>query len=142
MPIFVLSLIGGFITYIGSLLTTGLALLIAISVGTPLDILIMLIWTGVFNIVQGNIVAPMVYSRTTAIHPAIVLAAIPAGSAVAGILGMFLVVPVLGVVATTWRSVLRIMGATEDEIPGPPQTTPASLSDEGAAAGDLASETT
>jgi predicted PurR-regulated permease PerM len=142
MPIFVLSLFGGFIPYIGSLLTTGLALLIAISVGTPLDILIMLIWTGVFNIVQGNIVAPMVYSRTTAIHPAIVLAAIPAGSAVAGILGMFLVVPVLGVVATTWRSVLRIMGATEDEIPGPPQTTPASLSDEGAAAGDLASETT
>ena len=78
----------------------------------------MFIWTIVFNIVQGNIVAPLVYNRTTDIHPAIVLACIPA-AAVAGILGMFLVVPALGVVATTWRSVLRVLGADDDGFPGP-----------------------
>ena len=77
---------------------------------------------------QGNIVAPLVYNRTTSIHPAIVLAAIPAGSAIAGILGMFLVVPVLGVVGTTWRSVLRILGADEDEIP--PEREPDDTPDE------------
>lgn len=115
MPVFVLSLFGGYIPYIGSLLTTGLALLIAVAVGDAIDVVVMLIWTLAFNIVQGNIVAPLVYNRTTAIHPAIVLAAIPAGSAVAGILGMFLVVPALGVVGTTWRSVLRILSADEDQ---------------------------
>jgi hypothetical protein len=60
--------------------------------------------------VQGNIVAPLVYGRTTHIHPAIVLVAIPAGSAIAGIAGMFLAVPVIGVVATTWRTLLSLMG--------------------------------
>ncbi|MEX1343871.1 MAG: AI-2E family transporter [Candidatus Limnocylindrales bacterium] len=121
LPIFVLSFFGGYIPYIGSALTTLMAFLVAVAVGDSIDIVVMFIWTIVFNIVQGNIVAPLVYNRTTDIHPAIVLAAIPAGSAVAGILGMFLVVPVLGVVATTWRSALRILGAEEDEIPGPPE---------------------
>ncbi len=120
LPIFVLSFFGGYIPYIGSALTTMLAFLVAVAVGDTIDIVVMFIWTIVFNIVQGNVVAPLVYNRTTSIHPAIVLAAIPAGSAVAGILGMFLVVPVLGVVGTTWRSVLRVLGADEHEIPGPP----------------------
>ena len=119
MPIFVLSFFGGFIPYIGSLLTTGLALLIAVQSGSTLDIVIMGIWTLVFNIVQGNIVAPMVYNRTTSIHPAIVLACIPAASAISGILGMFLVVPVLGVVLTTWRTILRVIGSDDDGFPGP-----------------------
>jgi predicted PurR-regulated permease PerM len=127
MPIFVLSFFGGFIPYIGSALTTLLAFLVAVSVGDPVDILVMGIWTIVFNIVQGNVVAPLVYNRTTDIHPAIVLAAIPAGSAVAGILGMFLVVPVLGVVGTTWRSVLRVLGADETDIPGPPDPDAAGM---------------
>ena len=114
-PIFVVSFFGGFIPYIGSGITTVLALLVAIAVGSPLDILIMVIWTLVFNIVQGNIVAPLVYNRTTHIHPAIVLAGIPAAASLAGILGMFLVVPVLGVVIVSWRSVLRVLGTDVGE---------------------------
>ena len=113
LPVFVLSLFGGFIPYIGGLLTTGLAFLIAVAVGTPVDILVMAIWTIVFNLVQGNIVAPLVYGKTTHIHPAIVLVAIPAGAALAGILGMFLIVPALGVVAATWRTLLAVMGSPE-----------------------------
>ncbi len=120
MPVFVLSFFGGFIPYIGSLLTTGLAFLIAVQVGTTVDVVVMGIWTLVFNIVQGNVVAPAVYNRTTSIHPAIVLACIPAASAVAGILGMFLVVPVLGVVLSTWRTILRVIGSDEpaEDSPG------------------------
>jgi len=124
MPIFVLSFFGGFIPYIGSLLTTGLAFLIAVQSGSTLDIVIMAIWTLVFNIVQGNIVAPMVYNRTTSIHPAIVLACIPAAAGISGILGMFLVVPVLGVVLTTWRTILRVIGSDDDGFPGPPVASP------------------
>ena len=115
LPVFVLSFFGGFIPYIGSFLTTLLAFLVALAVGDTIDIIVMLIWTLVFNIVQGNVVAPLVYNRTTHIHPAIVLASIPAGSAVAGILGMFLVVPVLGVVTVSWRSVMRVMGTDPGE---------------------------
>ncbi len=125
LPLAVLSFFGGFIPYIGSLITTGLAFLVTVATGTPQDIAIMAIFTIVFNIVQGNIVAPIVYSRVVSIHPAVVLVAIPAGNAIAGIIGMFLVVPFLGVVAAVWRTVLRVLDtepvAALSSPPPPPE---------------------
>ena len=123
LPVFVLSFILSFIPYIGGFVSTGIAFIITVAVGSPADILIMLIWTIVFNLVTGNIVAPQVYGKTVHIHPAIVLVAIPAGAAIAGILGMFIVVPVLGIVAVTWRTVLRIMGS-QDQVAGAAPSPP------------------
>ena len=97
-----------------------------------MDILVMLIWTVVFNLVTGNIVAPLVYGKTVHIHPAVVLVAIPAGSAVAGILGMFIVVPALGVVAVSWRVVLKAMSSRTSGAPASatsPQAEPAAAVD-------------
>ncbi len=111
LPVFVLSFLLSFIPYIGGFVSTGIAFLITIAVGSTADVVVMGIWTLVFNIVQGNIVGPIVYGRTVHIHPAIVLVAIPAGAAIAGILGMFVVVPAIGVVAATWRTVLAVMTA-------------------------------
>ncbi|MFN8620193.1 MAG: AI-2E family transporter [Chloroflexota bacterium] len=138
MPVFVLSFILCFIPYIGGFVSTGIAFLIAFAYGSPAGIIVMLIWTVVFNIVQGNVVSPIVYSKTVHLHPAIVLLSIPAAASVAGIMGMFLVVPVLGVVAGTWRIVLSIVGRTQDAdaaaaaaaaqgAAGPPPTTPGAL---------------
>jgi predicted PurR-regulated permease PerM len=115
-PLAVLSFFGGFIPYIGSFLTTGLAFLVTVAVGDTQDIVIMAIFTLVFNIVTGNIVAPLVYGRAVSIHPAVVLLAIPAGGAVAGVAGMFLAVPLIGVVATTWRTILRVFGSAPPEL--------------------------
>ena len=134
LPLAILAVFGGFIPYIGSLITTGLAFLVTVATGSPQDILIMAIFTIVFNIVQGNIVAPIVYSRVVSLHPAVVLVAIPAGNAVAGVIGMFLVVPFLGVVATVWRTVLHVL-----------DTEPVGVYDEGAsvsAVGDGAAPAT
>ena len=111
LPIFVLSFFLCFIPYIGGFISTGLAFLITIAVGSTQDIVIMAVWTILFNLVTGNIVSPLVYGKTVHLHPAVVLVAIPAGSAVAGVLGMFLVVPLLGVVAVSWRTVLAVMAA-------------------------------
>ena len=112
-PIGVLTFFGNFIPYIGGAITTLLGFLVAVAVGSTTDIVLMAIYTLVFNIVQGNFVAPQVYGKTVSLHPAIVLLAIPAGGAVAGIIGMFLVVPFLGVVATTWRLVLHMFDPDE-----------------------------
>ena len=109
-PIAILSFFLCFIPYIGGFITTGLAFLITVETGSATDIAIMAVWTVVFNIVQGNIVSPLVYGKTVSLHPAIVLLAIPAGGQIAGVIGMFLVVPFLGVIATTWRTVLRAAG--------------------------------
>ena len=109
LPLAVLAVFGGFIPYIGSLITTGLAFLVTVATGSPTDIAIMAVFTIVFNIVQGNFVAPIVYSKVVSLHPAVVLVAIPAGNEIAGVIGMFLVVPFLGVFAAVWRTVLRVL---------------------------------
>ena len=109
LPIFVLSFFLCFIPYIGGFISTGLALLVTIATGSPTDVAIMLVWTLVFNLVTGNIVSPLVYGKTVHLHPAVVLVAIPAGSAIAGIVGMFLVVPFIGAIATIWRTVLEVI---------------------------------
>jgi predicted PurR-regulated permease PerM len=130
LPLAVLAVFGGFIPYIGSIVTTGLAFLVTVATGSPQDVAIMGIFTIVFNIVQGNFVAPIVYSRVVSLHPAVVLAAIPAGNEIAGIVGMFLVVPFLGVVAATWRTVLRVLdvgpvGSLDEPAADPAPTDPA-----------------
>ncbi len=107
LPIAVLAFFLGFIPYIGSFIATGLAFLVTVAAGSTADIAIMAIWTVVFNIAQGNFVAPLVYGKAVSLHPAIVLLAIPAGSALAGVIGMFLIVPLLGVVAVSWRTILH-----------------------------------
>jgi predicted PurR-regulated permease PerM len=84
----------------------------------------MAVFTIVINVVQGNFVAPIVYSRTVNLHPAVVLMSIPAGAAIAGVLGMFLAVPFLGVVAATWRTVVRSFATNPDEPPAVAQPTP------------------
>ena len=125
LPLAILAVFGGFIPYIGSLITTGLAFFVTVATGTPQDIAIMAVFTIVFNIVQGNFVAPLVYSKVVSLHPAVVLMAIPAGSEIAGIIGMFLVVPFLGVVAAVWRTVLRILDTGPVEPLEAPEPTSA-----------------
>ena len=141
LPVFVLSFILCFIPYVGGFLSTGLAFLLTVAFGTPQAIVVMAIWTVVFNIVTGNVVGPLVYGKAVSLHPAVVLMAVPAGAAVAGILGMFVVVPVLGVVAATWRTVLAVVGQRREEIDdgvvAPPPEAPvpeAAPGTEGAAA--------
>jgi predicted PurR-regulated permease PerM len=118
-PVFVLSFFLGYIPYIGSLISTCIAFLIAVAVGDPIDVVIMGIWTIVFNLVVGNVVSPLVYERTVHIHPAIVLVAIPAGSAIAGPIGMFVAVPAVGIVAATWRTVMALLSDSRSRgLPG------------------------
>jgi putative heme transporter len=107
-PVSVLMFFGGFIPYVGSLIVTLIGLLIAVSVGSTADVILYSIYTIVFNIVQGNIVAPLVYSKTVSVHPAVVLLAAPAGAAIGGFIGMVLIVPIIAMIQQTWRIVIRL----------------------------------
>jgi len=126
LPLAVFAFFLGFIPYIGGFIATLAAFLVAVAVGSTTDIVIMGIYTLVFNIVTGSFIAPVVYGRVASIHPAVVLVAIPAGSTLAGVLGMFLAVPVIGIVAVTWRSALRVLdpesrgAVAPGDVPAPP----------------------
>ena len=113
LPVAVLSFFGGFIPYIGQFITSAIAFLVAFAFGSTTDIVIMGIYTAVMNVVQGSVIAPLVYGRAVSLHPAVVLVAIPAGGTLGGILGMFLAVPVLGIAAGVWRHLLAAMGSED-----------------------------
>jgi predicted PurR-regulated permease PerM len=113
LPVGVLTFFGGFIPYIGGAIATGLALLIAIAFGSPATIALMAIFTVVINILIGNFIAPLVLGKTVSIHPAIVLLAAPAGAAIGGLIGMFLIVPMIAIFMATWRSVIRLFDPDE-----------------------------
>ena len=85
------------------------------------------IFTIVFNIVAGSFIGPIVYGRAVNLHPAVVLVATPAGGAIAGIIGMFLAVPVIGIVSATWRPVLRVLGPLSDPTRASPEAEPPSM---------------
>ena len=120
LPVAILSFFGGFIPYIGQFVTSLIGFLVAVAFGTTQDVVIMGIFTAVFNVVQGSVIAPLVYGRAVSLHPAIVLIVIPAGGELAGILGMFLAVPLVGIIGAVWRHILAAIGevppATPEEI--------------------------
>jgi putative heme transporter len=119
LPVAVLSFFGGFIPYIGQFVTSAIAFLITVAFGSTQDIIFMAIWTAVFNIVQGSVIAPLVYGRAVSLHPAVVLIVIPAGYTLAGVLGMFLAVPVVGILGAVWRHVLTAIGEIPPSVPDP-----------------------
>jgi predicted PurR-regulated permease PerM len=113
-PIAVLTFLGGFIPYVGTFITTGLGFIVAVAAGDPFDIAVMAVFTVMFNIVQGNFVAPLVYGRTVNLHPAVVLVAAPIGAAFGGLLGMMVVVPIFGIIAATWRSIIYVFDPRDE----------------------------
>ncbi|WP_282696377.1 AI-2E family transporter [Streptomyces sp. CC208A] len=82
-----------YIPYLGAFLSGAVAVLVALADRG----FVIALWTfGVVLAVQaieGNVLQPMVQSRTVQMHPAAVLLALTAGASVAGILGMLLAVP-------------------------------------------------
>ncbi|MDH6576861.1 AI-2E family transporter [Kitasatospora sp. MAP5-34] len=95
--------LGAFIPFIGAFLSGTVAVLVALAdrgLGTAL-------WTlGVVlavQMVEGNVLQPVIQSRTVELHPATIMFAVVAGAGVAGILGALLAVPLcaagLGIVS-------------------------------------------
>jgi putative heme transporter len=82
-----------YIPYLGAFLSGAIAVLVALADRG----FVIALWTlGVVlavQVIEGNVLQPLVQSRTVQMHPAVVMLAITAGASVAGILGMLLAVP-------------------------------------------------
>ncbi|WP_405009335.1 AI-2E family transporter [Kitasatospora sp. NBC_01539] len=105
---------GAYIPFVGAFLSGTVAVLVALADGGLSKALWVLGVVLAVQAVEGNILQPVIQSRTVELHPATIMIAVVAGAGVAGILGALLAVPlcaaVLGVV-----SVLRFAAP-----PGPP----------------------
>ncbi|MEU8527780.1 MULTISPECIES: AI-2E family transporter [Streptomyces] len=82
-----------YIPYLGAFLSGAVAVLVALADrGFVIALWVLGIVLAV-QVLEGNVLQPMVQSRTVQMHPVVVLLAITAGASVAGILGMLLAVP-------------------------------------------------
>ena len=93
VPLALITLFGGFIPYIGPFIAMAAVLLVALGTVGPQITLILLVLMLVANGIVNNFLRPIVYGRSVNLHPAVILVAIPAGAAIAGIIGVFAAVP-------------------------------------------------
>ncbi|MER5736118.1 AI-2E family transporter [Streptomyces sp. NPDC002262] len=82
-----------YIPYLGAFLSGAVAVLVALADRGFVIALWVLGVVLAVQVIEGNLLQPMVQSRTVQMHPAAVMLAITAGASVAGVLGMLLAVP-------------------------------------------------
>ncbi|NMH99330.1 AI-2E family transporter [Pseudonocardia sp. K10HN5] len=114
LPLAVLTFFGGFIPIVGALVAGAAAVLVALVTKGLTSALIVL---GIIILVQqieGNVLQPLLQSRSLGLHAVVVLLAVTAGGSLYGIAGAFLAVPVAAVAA----EVLRYLGEQIDRRSG------------------------
>lgn len=97
VPLAVITFFAAFVPLIGAFVAGLLAVLIALVSGGVVDALLVL---GVIILVQqveGHLLYPLLMSRAVHLHPAVIVVALATGGILAGIIGVFLAVPVAGV---------------------------------------------
>jgi putative heme transporter len=103
VPLAVLTFFGGFIPIVGAFVVGAIAVLVAlVSVGWVGALIVLGIIVGVQQL-EGNVLQPWLQSRVMQLHPVVVLLAVTLGSTLFGIVGAFLAVPVVAILAVVFR---------------------------------------
>ncbi|MFC9873318.1 AI-2E family transporter [Nocardia salmonicida] len=110
----VITFIGGFIPMVGAFVAGALAVLVALVGNGPTTALIVLGIVIAVQQLEGNVLQPVLQSRSMELHAVIVLLAVTAGGSLYGITGAFLAVPVVAMIAV----VLRYIGEQIDAATG------------------------
>ena len=106
----VITFLAGFIPIVGAFTAGALAVLIALVANGLTTAIIVLVVIILVQQLEGNVLQPILQSRAMNLHPVVVLLGVAAGGTLFGIIGAFLAVPVLAVVAV----VLRYIGEQID----------------------------
>ncbi|WP_030421051.1 AI-2E family transporter [Streptomyces sp. SCSIO 75703] len=108
--------VGAYIPYLGAFISGTVSVLVALADRG----FVIAVWAlGVVvavQVLEGHVLQPVIQSRTVQMHPAVVLLALTAGAAVAGILGMLLAVPLTA-------AAFGIVHELQDRYAAPPPGT-------------------
>jgi predicted PurR-regulated permease PerM len=97
VPLAVVTFFAAFVPLIGAFVAGLLAVLVALVSGGVVDALLVLGAVVLVQQVEGHLLYPLLMSRAVHLHPAVIVVALAAGGILAGIVGVFLAVPVAGV---------------------------------------------
>lgn len=127
----VITFIGGFIPIVGAFVAGALAVLVALVGNGFTTALIVLGVVIAVQQLEGNVLQPVLQSRSMELHAVIILLAITAGGSLYGITGAFLAVPVAAMIAV----VVRYVGEQIDAATTPPEPVPEDPDPDDAAVG-------
>ena len=129
IPLAVLTFLGGFVPIVGAIVAGALGVLVALVSNGFTTALIVLALIVAVQQIEGNVLQPMLQSRSLGLHSAVVLLAVTGGSTLYGIAGAFLAVPAAAGAAV----IVRYLGERLDERTGVAGTALASSPDPGPA---------
>ena len=98
-----------FIPYLGSTAATFLAAGVALFTRDPMTGLWVLVVTNIAGQLKGYLIVPRVQSKACNLHPVVVLFAVMAASHALGLVGMFIAVPIAGLVRIFYRNAVEII---------------------------------
>jgi predicted PurR-regulated permease PerM len=101
----VLSTAGGmmeFIPVVGPLLAGALILVVALLMSYP-HWLLLLLFLGAWRLVQDYVISPRIMGRSLELHPLAAIFGVLAGGEIAGVLGVYLSIPVMASLRIVWR---------------------------------------
>ncbi|MFD7660314.1 AI-2E family transporter [Actinosynnema sp. NPDC059797] len=126
-PLAALTFLGGFVPIVGAFVAGALAVLVALVSNGLTTAIIMLAIVVAVQQIEGNVLQPILQSRSLRLHAAVVLLAVTAGSSLYGIAGAFLAVPVVATAAVVLRYVSEVIdrhSGAEEAPETPPSTEP------------------
>jgi len=120
VPLMLLTFLGAFVPLIGAFSAGLAAVLIALVDGGVVTALIVLGLVIAVQQVEGHLLYPLIMGRTIHIHPIAVILALATGGILAGIIGVFISVPILTVAATALTYARETREARESPKPPVP----------------------
>lgn len=99
LPLAMFVFFGAFLPLVGALAAGTVAALVALVTGGVVNAALVVVTIVAIQQIEGHVLAPLVLSRVTRLHPVAVILALTAGTILGGILGAFISVPVAAVVA-------------------------------------------
>jgi predicted PurR-regulated permease PerM len=93
LPLMLLMFTGAFIPFVGPVVTGVMACLVAFGNGGITTVGFVVLVVVAVQQIEGNLLHPFIMGRAVQLHPAVILFAITAGGVLAGVVGVFLAIP-------------------------------------------------
>ncbi len=99
VPLAVLTFFAAFIPLVGAVTAGAAAALVALVSEGVVDALLVVAAVTLVQQIEGDLLYPVVVGRTVALHPVVILLAVTVGAVLGGIIGAFIAVPLVAIVA-------------------------------------------
>ena len=139
-PLAVLAGFASLIPLIGATIAAVLIGIVTLFNDFPTDTIVWTVWAIVYQQLENNLIQPRIQQRTVNVQPFVVLSAVLFGSALLGVLGALIAIPVAASIQIfvrewwAWRREERARAEAEDvttstggprDVPPPPEPSPA-----------------